>query len=358
MVAQSWLLALFAGVLLAPSAAAAAAPGPPPAAPSILAGTAADLTWLEFEAEAKSGAVILWAIGSIEEHGPHLPLATDTYVPSNELARVQRTLSAEGVRSIILPPYYWGVNHVTGAFPGSIHIRPETMSALLQDVFQSVGKSGFRDVFLITGHYDAAHNRAIADAVRKARLTEGPNVTFVVPSALGTRIGLTRGEPGFAFADLPAADPNAPPDLHAGKTETSMMLAGAPATVRTGAIASLPPTRLDAAELARWRQGQEHARALTPDGYLGAPAQASAALGETVLAQEAAAYARAITEALGKQKEKAGGTSSRTQPNAAEPGTARTGAADLRGSLRGAPRHCRIDQDRTQKYLLAIPALR
>ncbi|WP_158266457.1 creatininase family protein [Allosphingosinicella deserti] len=314
MVAQAWLLALFAGVFLAPSAAAGA-PSPPPDAPSILAGTAADLTWLEFEAAAKSGAVILWAIGSIEEHGPHLPLATDTYVPANELARVQRTLSAEGVSSIILPPYYWGVNHVTGAFPGSIHIRPETMSALLQDVFQSVGRSGFRDLFLITGHYDAAHNRAISDAVRKARLTQGPNVTFVVPAALGTRIGLTRGEPGFAFADLPAADPNAPPDLHAGKTETSMMLAGAPATVRTGKIARLPPTRLDAAELAVWRRGQEHARALTPGGYLGAPAQASAALGETVLADEAAAYARAISAALGTRQEKARDTSSRTQPN-------------------------------------------
>ena len=311
MVSRAWRLALLACAFLAPPAAATSAG---PDAPSILAGTAADLTWPEFETAAKSGAVILWAIGSIEEHGPHLPLATDTYVPSNELARVQRTLAAQGVKSIILPPYDWGVNHVTGAFPGSIHIRPETMSALLQDVFQSLGRAGFGDVFLITGHYDAAHNRAIANAVRKARLAHGPNVTFVVPAALGTRIGLTRGEPGFAFADFPAPDPNAPPDLHAGKTETSMMLAGAPATVRTDTIANLPPTRLDAAELAEWRQGQERARALTPHGYLGAPAQASATLGETVLADEASAYARAISAALVERKEKGRGTSSRTQP--------------------------------------------
>ena len=63
---------------------------------------------------------------------------------------------------VIVPPYYWGVNHVTGSFPGSIDIRPEVMTELMTDVFRSLAKAGFRQVFCITGHYDAA---AFADAI-------------------------------------------------------------------------------------------------------------------------------------------------------------------------------------------------
>src|SRR5687768_14194268 len=134
--------------------------------PSVFAGTMADMTYVELDKAIDDGAVALWAIGAIEEHGPHLPLATDVYVPTAQLLQVQRRLADKRIASVIVPPYYWGVNRVTGAFPGSIDIRPEVMTELMKDVFRSLTAAGFKQVYCITGHYDAAHSRAIVEAVR------------------------------------------------------------------------------------------------------------------------------------------------------------------------------------------------
>src|SRR5262245_13830232 len=93
--------------------------------------TMADMTYPEIEAAARDGAVVLWAMGVIEQHGPHLPLATDVYIPSAVLRRARAILAAKGVPSVIAPAFYWGVNHVTGRFPGSFQVRPEVMIELI-----------------------------------------------------------------------------------------------------------------------------------------------------------------------------------------------------------------------------------
>jgi creatinine amidohydrolase len=267
---------------------------PASAAPNLLDGTIAHMTWPEVERSAKSGAVALWAIGSIEEHGPHLPLATDAYVPSLELQNVRKILQRQRIRAEIVPPFYWGVNQVTGAFPGSIEIRPEVMSSLLQDVFRSLGRAGFKKVFIITGHYDAAHSVSIANAVRAANADIGPRVTYVVPVQLAQRAGIACGEEGFAAVLLPMPGKTKFPDLHAGRSETSMMLHGAPGLVRSEQLKSLPPTDLSGEQVAEWRRGQEHARLITPQGYLGAPAVATARRGGRQLNGDAKAYAAVI----------------------------------------------------------------
>jgi creatinine amidohydrolase len=262
--------------------------------PSVFTGTIADMTYVELEAAAKDGAVALWALGSIEEHGPHLPLATDVYIPSEQLRRVHASLAANGVKSVIVPPYYWGVNRVTGAFPGSIDIRPEVMVELMSDVFLSLARAGVKDVYCITGHYDAAHGRAIADAVRRANADGTIRAHFVLPSGLGRRLGLSSADPGALLVDpAPVAGPSQP-DLHAGEGETSVMLRAAPATVRERLIPSLKSTDLSPEQVAAWRVGGEAARRITPGGYLGAPAGSDAAKGEARLAAESDAYAAAI----------------------------------------------------------------
>ena len=105
-------------------------PAPSAAQRDVLEGTIAELTWNELEDRARSGAVALWAIGAIEEHGPHLPLATDIYLPTIQLRLVRSILAGRGVKAEIVPPNFWGVNHVTGAFPGSIEIRPDTVTGI------------------------------------------------------------------------------------------------------------------------------------------------------------------------------------------------------------------------------------
>jgi creatinine amidohydrolase len=287
------LRAAVLGAVLALATQAAAQP-----TPSIFSGTIADMTYVELDAAVRDGAVALWALGSIEEHGPHLPLGTDVYIPSEQLRRVKVRLAAGGVNGLIVPPYYWGVNRVTGAFPGSIDIRPEVMVELMSDVFRSLARAGVKDVYCVTGHYDAAHGRAIVEAVRRAN-TEGViRAHFVVPSVLGRRLGLSSDSPGAFLVDpAPVAGP-VQPDLHAGEGETSVMLRAAPTTVRERAIRGLKATDLSAEQVAAWREGGAAARRITPDGYLGAPAGADAAKGEARLAAESDAYAAAILRSV------------------------------------------------------------
>src|SRR5688572_13614408 len=93
------------------------APASAASAPSVFSGTMAEMTYKELEEATRNGAVALWALGSIEEHGPHLPLATDVYIPTAQLLPVQQRLAERKIESVIVPAYYWGVNQVTGSFP-------------------------------------------------------------------------------------------------------------------------------------------------------------------------------------------------------------------------------------------------
>jgi creatinine amidohydrolase len=194
------------------------------------------------------------------------------------------------------------VNRVTGSFPGSIDIRPEVMTELMLDVFRSLAKAGFKQVFCVTGHYDAAHSLAIIDAVRRANREAGIKVQYVVPKPLGERVGLKAGEAGFILVDFPPETPPTHPDLHAGEAETSMLLSIAPDLVRTKVIPSLEPTDVTPEDLATWRKGYEEARKITPLGYLGDPARARAASGTRRIEGQAAAYADAIAAFLGRSR--------------------------------------------------------
>lgn len=271
------------------------------AADDVLRSTIAEQSYTAVEKAAADGAVALWAIGAIEQHGPHLPLSTDVEIPSAQLRGVKQALSRRNIASSIVPPYYWGVNHVTGAFPGSIHVRPEIMVEVMLDVFRSLRQSGFREVYCITGHFDAAHGRAIAEAVRRANQEQIIAARFVVPDMLGDRLGLDRTVPYFVFAPWPAAAPTVYPDLHAGAAETSAMLHIARERVDAAAARRLPPTNLDADQLREWRTGGARARALTPQGIVGAPAKASARMGKARLAQEIGAYASAIEASVARR---------------------------------------------------------
>ena len=70
----------------------------------------------------------------IEQHGPHLPTGTDVYIPSARLRAVKTLLAAEGIESLIIPPFYWGVNVVSASFPASIQGPAGGDDRMLTDV--------------------------------------------------------------------------------------------------------------------------------------------------------------------------------------------------------------------------------
>lgn len=265
---------------------------------SIFHETMADMTYPEVEQAARDGAVALWALGVIEQHGPHLPLATDVYVPSATLRAARHRLAAQGIASVIVPAFYWGINHVTGRFPGSFEVRPEVMVELMKDVFRSLKKDGFRTVYCLSGHGDALHNRTILDGVKQGSAAAPIDGRLVVAPAAAARLGFAADDPYLALTAPVPADKSSYLDIHAGNWETSFVWALYPSVVRERIVPTLEPTNLGPQDLAEWRKGQEHARRTTPDGYFGNPAAASRDQGMALLDKEAASVADAIAADL------------------------------------------------------------
>jgi len=261
----------------------------------ILAETIAEMTWFEVEDAAKAGAILLWAFGVIEQHGPHLPTGTDVYLPSAVLRAIRRELERRGTRALIVPPYYWGVNVVSGAFPASYRVRPALMAELMADVFASFASDGFTQAFCFSGHGDALHNQTLHAGVTLGFERSGLDTSFVTDRALAERIGLDSSDARLTLYDTQATEPefqfmgigqsSGYCDVHAGRWETSMMQCICPTLVREDERARLEPTRYGMEDLAVWRLGNEHARRKTPLGYFGDPAAATAQEGDRSMRQ-------------------------------------------------------------------------
>ena len=283
--------------------------GEGPGACDVLADTIAELTFLEVQSAAREGAVLLWAFGVIEQHGPHLPTGTDVYLPTARLRQVRAALAEQGVRALILPPYYWGVNVVSGSFPASYSVRPEIMREVVSDVLAGVARDGFRHVFCFSGHGDALHNATVYEGIRLGRSRTDADISFVTDAGLAQRLGWALDDPALtvhgegpaldAVASSPSAprpaDPSPFVDVHAGRWETSLMMRVAPDLVREDVRAALESTDHGVEQLAVWRRGYEDARATTPLGYFGDPAAATSAEGERSLATSALEAADAIS---------------------------------------------------------------
>lgn len=285
----------------------------------IFSDTIAEMTWFEVEQAARNGAILLWAFGVIEQHGPHLPTGTDVYLPQARLRQVKQALRQRDILALIVPPYYWGVNVVSGAFPASYRVRPAVIRELMADVFQSVEADGFRHVFCFSGHGDALHNRTIHEGIRLGAECTSLDISFVVDQGLATRLGIDLADPhltlpapatagGFKFFQVTSSSPSAPVldegaplrfvDVHAGRWETSMMLTSCAGLVRDDVRKSLKSTDYGPDDLAVWRKGFEHARRKTPLGYFGDPASASADEGRRSLTSAAEIAADAIQRRL------------------------------------------------------------
>lgn len=268
--------------------------------PSIFADTLAEMTADEVSAAAKGGAVALWAFGVIEQHGPHLPTGTDVYLPAAKLRLLRRKLAGRGVEALIVPAYYWGVNHVSGSFPASFRVRPEVMAELMSDVIGSLAGDGFRHLFCVSGHGDALHNRTILEGIGKAAVAgHAIDASFLAPGRIVTRLGFAADDPRVTVFEPRPIGPARPyVDVHAGEGETSEMLASHRGLVREALLPALVPTNFVQADLEEWRKGLDHAKRKTPLGYLGDPAASDLEMGERSLEATAEAMAEAIAARL------------------------------------------------------------
>lgn len=207
--------------------------------------TLAELTWPEVGAVC-SQTLLAVPLGSTEQHGPHLPLSTDTDVA----VAVATRLAAARPDVRVAPPVAYGASGEHAGFPGTLSIGTEALSHLLVELGRSA--DAFAGVVLVCAH--GGNSSAVAEAVRT--LTgEGRRVMAWAPAAEGT-------------------------DAHAGRTETSLMLALAADAVRLDRAAA--GNRRPLAELAPTLRAAGVA-AVSPNGVLGDPGGASASEGVRLL---------------------------------------------------------------------------
>jgi mycofactocin precursor peptide peptidase len=198
---------------------------------------------------------LLVPVGSVEQHGPHLPLDTDTRIAAAVAAR-----AATGAL-LVAPPVAYGASGEHEGFAGTVSIGHEALRLLLVELGRSASRWAGRLVF-VTGH--GGNVSSLVEAVRLLRY-EGRDAAWFACAAGG--------------------------DAHAGRTETSLMLALDPALVRPERTAGNTAPLADL--LPAMRAGG--VAAVSPNGVLGDPAGASADEGERLLAAMSDALGAAIT---------------------------------------------------------------
>lgn len=245
----------------------------PRASYSIFEETMVDLSWPEVEQAAKDGAIILFPTAVIEEHGPHMSLGVDTYEAYIKCKLLRRELEKRGIYALIAPPFYWGVNVATAAWPGSFTSRPSTVQAVIFDALASLRKWGFLNVFFINFHGNRDHTLAICNAIQEARSSTGIKAYYLMRVSDARPWGLIAKEYVLIEESPPsAAPPSIYLDPHAGKSETSMMAYYFPGQVDVDLARKLIPNKVTAEDFAKWRSGPEAAKQMTPQGYMDDPA--------------------------------------------------------------------------------------
>lgn len=185
----------------------------------------AHMTSPEVDALDKETGVVVLPIGAIEQHGPHLPLLTDTMIATKGL---DATLAAlpEAVKVWALPPISYGKSNEHINFAGTMTLSAETLTAVLHDIAASVARAGFRRLAFLNCH--GGNMPVLNMAARDIRVATGL-MTFCIH-------GLQYGNPSFGLSDSEMRY-----GLHAGETETSLILALAPELVKMElAVTSYP----------------------------------------------------------------------------------------------------------------------
>ena len=180
-----------------------------------------DMSWMDVEDYLKDNDIIFVPIGSTEQHGPAAPMGLDTYV---SLALVEDV--AKQTRVIATPPIWFGDSPHHMAFPGTISIRTETVTAYVKDVIRSLAKHGFKKIVIVNGH-KVTNLSALDTAVRNLKEFEFPDLFFAVIDPV--KIGIE------------AAKVRETDEHHAGELEISHMLYKFPYLIRVDRIPESKP---------------------------------------------------------------------------------------------------------------------
>lgn len=181
-----------------------------------------DMTMQEFEAGLAATRMVLIPFGSVEEHGPHLPLSTDTFEAYQVCLR-----AAERRPLFVAPPIHYGNCRSSACHPGTISISTATLKSLFIDIVTSLRGQGMRSFIAISGHAGGAHGMALQEAGEEliARYAD-------ISVAVVTEFLLARERARHLI--------ETPGDCHAGEIETSRVMHSHPHLVKGSAPEEYP----------------------------------------------------------------------------------------------------------------------
>jgi creatinine amidohydrolase len=209
---------------------------------------------------ARPPTAALVPVGSVEPHGPHLPLATDTLLGEVAALRACEALSEKGIHAVVAPSVAYGVTDFAEGFAGAVSVPAGVLTAMLRAIATRLLADGWTRVCFVNNHLEPAHDAAVRAAV------EGI-AGACVASPLTRRWGKTLGDE-FKRGDC-----------HAGRYETSLVLAaGGRVSVEHR---SLPAVSISLSDSIR--DGRSRFKDIGMDrAYTGAPGEASRQEGEAL----------------------------------------------------------------------------
>jgi creatinine amidohydrolase len=194
----------------------------------------------------------LWPVGAVEPHGPHAPLGTDTLIARGICERAAARL--DDPPCVVLPALQFGVTRFGASFAGAVGISESTLTAVVRDVADAARTQGFRRLAIVNCHFEPEQVETL-----RAVCAE----TGVLYLDLLRRRAAERLTEEFRTGSC-----------HAGRYETSLVLADAPELVDRPRMSELPanPVDMPAAMAAGARDFPSMGMT---DAYCGAPAEAT-----------------------------------------------------------------------------------
>jgi creatinine amidohydrolase len=245
-----------------------------------------DIHWPEIAAGQPARWIAVLPLAATEQHGPHLPLATDVMIAEAYLARV-RELLPENIPATFLPVQPVGISTEHIHYPGTLTLPTEVALQSWMALGESVARAGIRKLVMVTSH--GGNSAAMTLVAQDLRAQHGLLVVATGWSRLGAPEEL------FSAEELRHG-------IHGGAVETSIMLAKFKQHVRVEAIADFRSAGIAMEQEYRWLSAHRpapfawQAQDLHPGGAVGDATQASAEKGERLLDHGARAFCELLAE--------------------------------------------------------------
>lgn len=283
------------------------------------------LTWEEAAEAGRAGAVAILPVGATEAHGPHLPLGTDVIIAEAMARAGAGRLAAAGRDVVLLPPLAYTAAPFAAGFAGTISVSPATVTALVVDIARALAAHGFQILAIANAHLDPAHIAALyaaVDAIRSGADTgaagrepgqESASAGVAIPAGPALDAGPTasagagapvRGAIDVVFPDITRrpwgsrlTDEFRSGACHAGRFESSIVMAARPELVRNEIRAALPPVPHSLSVAIR--EGRRTFEEIGGDrAYFGYPAEAGEEEGRNTISVLGEILAEAVEAAM------------------------------------------------------------